>query len=128
MNLKLTEFQAAFGREQLKRVDGFINLRKRNYKILANELSTNYNPDISPFAYVVFSPYKDKVMNLLAKDSIQTRTLFSGNILAQPAYKNIPHRVAGNLENSNRILNEAFFVGIGPHLTIKEMYYIADRL
>ena len=41
MNLKLTEFQAAFGREQLKRVDGFIELRKRKYKILASELGTN---------------------------------------------------------------------------------------
>jgi CDP-6-deoxy-D-xylo-4-hexulose-3-dehydrase len=128
MNLKMTEFQAAFGREQLKRVDEFIDIRKRNYKILASELETGYNPDISPFAYPVFMPNKNEAMSQLAKDGIQTRALFSGNILKHPAYKDITHRVSGSLENSNKMFNEAFFVGVGPHLTRKDMYYIADKL
>jgi len=128
LNLKLTEFQAAFGRQQLKRVDGFIDLRRRNYRILADELGMDCNPDISPFAYPVFANHKSEAMSKLEESGIQTRTLFSGNILAHPAYKNIPHRVVGDLENSNKMLNEAFFVGIGPHLTIKEMYYIAEKL
>jgi len=67
-------------------------------------------------------------MSRLAKDGIQTRALFSGNILAHPAYKDIPHRIVGGLKNSNKMLNEAFFVGVGPHLTKKEMYYIAEKL
>jgi len=128
LNSKITEMQAAFGREQLKRVDGFIELRKRNYQILAERLGRNFNPEVSPFAFPLLVDNKEKVMAYLAKKGIQTRTLFSGNILAHPAYKDIPCRVVGDLKNSQRLLNEGFFVGVGPHLSFKQMNYIADCL
>jgi len=128
MNLKLTEMQAAFGREQLKRVDEFIALRKRNYRILAESIGRAVNDDISPFAFPVMAKDKEKAMARLEEMGIQTRTLFGGNILAHPAYQNISKRIIGELPVSNRLLKEAFFVGVGPHLTVNNMEYMAECL
>lgn len=128
MNLKLTEMQAAFGREQLKRLDGFIELRRRNYNILARALGRPETTELSPFAFPILARDKRKAMEYLEGQGIQTRAFFSGNILAHPAYRDIPHRVVGKLEHSQRMLNEAFFVGVGPHLTEENMNYIADKL
>jgi len=128
MNLKMTEMQAAFGREQLKRVDGFIETRKRNYAILAKEPGRTVNPEISPFAFPLMHPEKERIMAELEERGIQTRTLFGGNILKHPAYRDIDKRVVGGLPISEKLLKEAFFVGIGPHLTEDNMAYIADQI
>jgi CDP-6-deoxy-D-xylo-4-hexulose-3-dehydrase len=128
MNLKLTEMQAAFGREQLKRVDGFIAARRRNYKILADGMGTEHDPGISPFAYPVFSPDRTSSMLRLQEVGIQTRTLFAGDIRLHPAYQNIEQRSVGELPISSIIMNDAFFVGVGPHLTEEDMNYILDKL
>lgn len=128
MNLKMTEMQAGFGREQLKRLDDFILLRRRNYNILAGRLDRPATDGISPFAFMVMTPKKREAMARLEEMGIQTRGLFCGNILAHPAYENIPKRIIGDLPNSLRLLQEAFFVGVGPHLTIQNMSYIADSL
>ena len=127
-NFKMSEMQAAFGREQLKRLDGFIHSRKRNYKILAGILNEPYNNDISPFAYPLFSKDKEKEMLFLNSCGIDTRVLFAGNILRHPAFKNIDCRVVGEMTQSDRVLNEAYFVGIGPHLTTNDMVFIGDKI
>lgn len=128
MNLKLTEMQAAFGREQLRRVDGFIEQRRKNFARLAHHLGVEVNPEISPFAFPILHPRKNEVMMELSKRGIQTRALFAGNILAHPAYRDIKKRVIGDLHNSDKILQEAFFVGVGPHLNEDDMDYIAEQL
>lgn len=128
LNFKLTEMQAAFGREQLKRLDGFIDKRRENYATLAGRLGDTANPELSPFAYPLLHENKDVTMEKLGLVGIHTRALFSGNILAHPAYKDINHRVVGELPNSDRLLREAFFVGVGPHLDSDDMNYIADNL
>ncbi len=128
MNLKLTEMQAAFGREQLKRLNEFMWTRRRNYNILARAFNRPGTHELSPFAFPILAKNKNKVMTKLEEEGIQTRAFFSGNILAHPAYKNIPHRKVGALKNSKRMLDEAFFVGVGPHLTVENMEYIAERL
>jgi len=128
LNFKLTEMQAAFGNEQLSRVDGFIELRRRNYKILADELGVEVDGEVAPFAFPILHPKKEEAMEYLEKNGIQTRTLFGGNILEHPAYKDIPHRTIGNLSESDRLLQEAFFVGVGPHLTKDNMLFIANKL
>ncbi|MBU1092561.1 DegT/DnrJ/EryC1/StrS family aminotransferase [Patescibacteria group bacterium] len=128
LNFKMNEMTAAFGREQLKRLDGFIELRKRNYKILADQLGECYNDDMSPFCYPLFSKNRSKDMAKLEDAGIETRVLFSGNILKHPAYANIDHRVVGDLKESERIFREAYFVGVGPHLSEENMLYIADQI
>lgn len=128
MNLKLTEMQAAFGREQLKRLDGFIELRRRNYNILANSMGMQEVTGLSPFAFPIICHNKEHAMKHLAEAGIDTRALFSGNILEHPAYKHIEHRTQGTLKNSKRLMKGGFFVGCGPHLTEDNMNYIADKL
>lgn len=128
LNFKLTEMQAAFGREQLKRVHGFILKRKCNYRILQKALRfPKLSFEINPFAFAFLTNHKQEVMIHLAKAGIGTRTIFSGNILRHPAYKSIKCRKV-DLKNSERVFNESVFVGVGPHLTIKNMKYIAKTL
>jgi len=126
-NFQITEMQAAFGREQLKRLDGFIELRKRNYKILADELGEPHDPEVSPFAYPLFSKTKIDDMRKLNKAGIDTRTMFGGNIVRHPAFREIG-RVVGDLTQSDRMLNDGYFVGVGPHLTEDNMLYIAEQI
>ena len=128
LNFKMSEMQAAFGREQLKRLDGFIAKRKDNYKTLADALGESYNSEISPFAYPLFSKNKRKEMEILNDADIDTRTMFAGNILEHPAFKNIDRRVVGGLEQSNKILHEGYFVGIAPHLTKKNILFISEQI
>lgn len=128
MNLKMTEMQAAFGREQIKRLDGFVDVRRRNYNILAEMTGRPKVTEESPFCFPVLHPKKEEAMAYLNTHGIHTRTLFTGNILEHPAYKNIDCRVIGDLPNSNRLLREGFFVGVGPHLTEENMHYIGDKL
>jgi CDP-6-deoxy-D-xylo-4-hexulose-3-dehydrase len=127
LNFKMNEMTAAFGREQLKRLDGFITLRKRNYKILAVALGQPNYPDMSPFCYPLFSKNRAEDMKRLEEAGIETRVLFSGNLLKHPAYKNIG-RVVGELTESNRLFKECYFVGVGPHLTEENMLYIAEQI
>jgi CDP-4-dehydro-6-deoxyglucose reductase, E1 len=128
LNFKMSEMSAAFGREQLKRLDGFIETRKRNYRILAEQLGECYNDEISPFAYPLMSENRAIDMQRLEEKGIETRVLFGGNILKHPAYQKIEHRVVGKLPESNKLFRQAFFVGIAPHLTEENMLYIADNI
>lgn len=127
MNLKLTEMQAAFGREQLKRVNGFNDLRRRNYNILAAIMRTELVTELAPFAYPVLCQDKEEVVFRLGQAGIHTRAIFSGNILGHPAFKDIDCRV-GDIPNSQRLLKEGFFVGCGPHLDEGDARYIGYKL
>jgi CDP-6-deoxy-D-xylo-4-hexulose-3-dehydrase len=141
LNFKASELQAAFGREQLKRLDGFIDKRKRNFKILYNELvkdkywrtklpKWHKKADISWFCFTLQEP-KIKTGSLneyLERHHIQTRALFAGNLLAHPAFKNQPGRIAGDLSVSDYVLGNVFFVGVGPKLTPRDMMYIAKTI
>lgn len=128
LNFKMNEMTAAFGRAQLLRLDGFIELRKRNYQLLAERLGEGYDPEISPFAYPLFSARRNEDMKHLEEAGIETRVLFSGNLLKHPGYKDIDCRVVGELPNSEKLFKEAYFVGIGPHLTEENMLYIANKI
>lgn len=128
LNLKMTEMQSAFGIEQLKRLNGFIKKRKRNYNILANGLGLPECGELSPFCFPVFSKNKQRDCEILNKAGIETRFLFSGNILKHPAYKKRRHRISGELTQSNKVFDEVYFVGVAPHLTKRDMYYILKQI
>jgi CDP-6-deoxy-D-xylo-4-hexulose-3-dehydrase len=131
-NLKLTDMQAAIGVAQLAKLPAFVDARRRNHTAFSAALG-RYAADlilpISPdraepswFGYVVTvrpsAPFtRDELVATLEDAKIETRNLFSGNLLRHPAYQGIDHRVAGTLENSDVIMDRTFFIGVHPGLT-----------
>jgi CDP-6-deoxy-D-xylo-4-hexulose-3-dehydrase len=140
-NLKVTDMQAAVGCAQLQKLDQFIARRKENFRKLTQILKpyedrlilprATENSDPSWFGYVI--TVKDQagftrndLTTFLETNRIETRNLFSGNLLCHPAYQNIPHRISGELTNTNLIMNNTFFVGVYPGIDDVQLDYIGD--
>lgn len=137
-NLKATDIQAALGISQLQKLDSFIKKRKENYlymykKFLKfdnyfNFVSIDNKQDPSWFGFPVL--IKDKSLDrreLLLhyeKNLIGTRLLFGGNLMKQPAYKNIIFKTNGELKNSNIITENLFWLGIYPGITFEMLDYV----
>lgn len=138
-NLKPTEIQAAFGLAQLKKLNNFNKIRKRNFTRLKRFLK-KYDeffilPKELPRAEVYWLAFpvtlRDKtpferldILRYLESRNIQTRLLFAGNILRQPAFRNIPHRVIGKLTNADKIMKDTFVIGCHHGLTDEMVDYI----
>ena len=140
-NLKPTEMQAAFGLVQLKKLDAFNVIRRNNFNRLRDRLMKYEKffilPRDLPNAEVYWLAFpvtiKDGVpfdrlelLRHLESKKIQTRLLFAGNILRQPAFRNIPHRVVGKLTNADKIMKDTFVVGAHHGLTNEMVDYICD--
>lgn len=138
-NLKATEMQAAVGCAQLKKLEGFIAARKANHQRLLEILSpyedclllpqVPENADPSWFCFVItVRPEADFTRNdltrFLEKNRVETRNLFSGNLLRHPAYQNIECRVIGDLKNSDIITSNTFFVGVYPGIDETRMEWM----
>ena len=140
-NLKATDIQAAIGCAQMDRLDGFTTARKRNHAFLSDALrghgdrlvlpSATAGADPSWFAFVLtvaegagFS--REEILAHLQTHKVETRNLFSGNLLRHPGFRDIEHRVVGDLRNSDRVTSDTFFVGVSPALTMPELEYVAD--
>jgi CDP-6-deoxy-D-xylo-4-hexulose-3-dehydrase len=70
---------------------------------------------------------RQSLVRWLETGNIETRTVFGGNILRQPGYREIEHRVFGSLERSDRIMEDTFFVGVHPGLTDEMLDYVLER-
>jgi CDP-6-deoxy-D-xylo-4-hexulose-3-dehydrase len=140
-NLKATDMQAAIGCAQLARLDGFIAARKHNHARLAEALSPFQDrlllpvapPDTDPswFGFVItvrddagFT--RNELTSFLEANRIETRTLFSGNLLRHPAFETIERRVIGDLATTDAITQRTFFVGVYPGLDDPRVDYMAD--
>lgn len=140
-NLKVTDMQAAVGVAQLDKLDGFIAARQRNWSRLRNILAVAEEHFVMPeatagstpswFGFVVTirpgSPIRraDLVEHLESR-RIGTRLLFGGNLLRQPAYQGVPHRVVGELTNSELITDNTLWVGVYPGLTDEMIDFIGE--
>ena len=142
-NLKITDMQAAIGVEQLKKLPSFIEKRKQNFDFLYNFLR-NYKKhillpkwekeaDVSWFGFPILikevAPFsRSDIVNYLEENKIATRMLFGGNLLKQPAYEGIKYRTIGNLENSDSVMKNLFWIGVYPGIDFERMSYIKTIL
>jgi len=139
-NLKPTDLQAAIGVAQLERVPDFVTARRRNFATLRAGLERFADRLILPvsdpraepswFGFpitVVDGTSRQSLVRWLETGNIETRSVFGGNILRQPGYRDIEHRVAGTLELSDRIMRDTFFIGVHPGLTEESLAYVIGR-
>lgn len=128
-NLKVTDMQAAVGVAQLDKLPYFIQKRKDNFKILKDGLKpfeeylilpeATKNSDPSWFGFPLSVRENEKftkneLTSYLEQANIKTRQLFAGNMLKQPAYKDVTYRVIGDLPNTNYIMTNTLFIGVYP--------------
>jgi CDP-6-deoxy-D-xylo-4-hexulose-3-dehydrase len=131
-NLKLTDMQAAVGVAQLKKLPDFIEARRRNFNrlyaglkkfeevLILPETTPKSNPSWFGFAITIRpgAPFSrlDLVQHIESR-RIGTRLLFGGNLMRQPAYIGMPHRVVGSLTNADIITDNTFWLGVYPGLS-----------
>lgn len=144
-NLKVTDLQAAVGVEQLKKFPSFIERRKHNWtrlhaalediqdKIILPEPAENSDPSWFGFLISVRPETglnRNDVTKCIESKNVQTRLLFSGNIIKQPCFNEIrgtdAYRVVGTLENSDFVVNNTFWVGVYPGMTDAMIDYMAQ--
>ncbi|MCK1798584.1 lipopolysaccharide biosynthesis protein RfbH [Streptomyces sp. XM4193] len=137
-NLKSTDLQAALGLSQLNKLDGFIAARRHNWQRMRDGLDgvphillPEATPDSEPswFGFVMTvaedAPFTcGELTAFLESRKIGTRRLFAGNLTRQPAYRNQPHRVVGDLTNSDVVTERTFWTGVYPGLTDEMTDYV----
>jgi len=142
-NLKLTDMQAAIGVAQLKKLPTFIAARQKNFQRLYDALQKYEEffilPEVTPrsepswFGFLITvrpgAPINrfDLVQHLESR-RIGTRQLFAGNILKQPAYAEIKHRVVGELTNTDIITTNTFWIGVYPGLTEQMIDFMIESI
>ena len=146
-NLKLTDLQAAVGCEQLKKFPSFIARRRHNWERLRAALATAEDRLILPEAAENSKPSwfgflisvrpesrldRNAVTKYVEEHNIQTRLLFSGNLVRHPCFDPIrgtdAYRVAGGLEETDFVMNNTFWVGVYPGMTDEMLDYIAKTI
>ena len=133
-NLKATDMQAAIGCAQLKKLESFTKKRRENFEYLKAKLESTQDKLLLPQATENSNPSwfgflmlcKDGVSRndlvlALEKSGIQTRALFAGNIIKHPCFDSIrnsdAYRVVGELTNTDKMMNNAFWVGVYPGMS-----------
>ncbi len=139
-NLKVTDMQAAIGCAQLSKLPEFTARRKANFQKLREVLRpyedrlilprATAHSDPSWFGFVIsvreeagFT--RNDLTRFLEANRIETRNLFSGNLLRHPAFESISRRVVGDLANTDYIMNHAFFIGVYPGIDDLQLSYMA---
>jgi len=141
-NLKITDMQAACGLAQLERVEEFVQQRKENFVYLKQGLQScaefmelpeaTENSDPSWFGFPITLKETSGVtrvdlIKFLDEAKIGTRLLFAGNLTRQPYFANVKYRVVGELTNTDRIMNQTFWIGIYPGLTKEHLDYVISK-
>ena len=142
-NLKISDMQAACALAQMDRLPGFIEVRKRNFNILKDRLKTCEEFLILPEATTGSDPSwfgfpitirdgagvaRVDLLKYLDQYKIGTRLLFAGNLTRQPYFKGHTHRVSGDLTNTDKVMNNTFWVGVYPGLNEDMLNFMVEKL
>lgn len=140
-NLKATDMQAAIGLSQLNKADSFIEKRRLNHDLLYKKLkqyedyfvlpeqTVNSNPSWFGFMLTIRDGVKinrNELVEFLENNKIGTRLLFGGNLTKQPAYKNSNYRILNSLMNTDKVMNDGFWLGVWPGLNESHYDYFLD--
>ncbi len=142
-NLKISDMQAATGVAQMGHLDHFVDSRRQNFNFLYRNLQDLEEFLILPRA----APYSDPcwfgfpitlrtgtpgsridLIQWLEEGKIATRLLFGGNLICQPFMQQYKYKVVGELPNTNKIMNDTFWIGVWPGLTRQMLEYVVDRI
>jgi CDP-6-deoxy-D-xylo-4-hexulose-3-dehydrase len=137
-NLKASEMQAALGFTQIDHIDAFTDARIQNFNYLSVGIEkisgftvARATPGSVPSWFgcpITIDPNsgvdRTELLVFLAERKIGTRLMFAGNILRQPAYLGIDHRLHGNLKNTDHVMNQSFWLGVHPMLTTEMLDYV----
>ena len=142
-NLKATDLQAAIGQEQIKKVPSFVEKRRENWSYLYNgladlaeyfilpEATYRSNPSWFGFVLTIRDPKQINCSDMtrwLEDRKIGSRKLFAGNILRQPAYQNIEHRIVGLLNKTDYVAENTFWIGVHPSLDKHQLDYVIEQI
>lgn len=146
-NLKATDLQASIGVEQLKKFPSFIEKRRRNWAVLRDRLAPAEGKLILPepaensepswFGFLISVKddagiTRNEITRELEKRNIQTRLLFSGNLIRHPCFDQIrgtdAYRVAGDLTQTDFVMNHTFWIGVYPGMTEEKLDYMAQSI
>lgn len=142
-NLKITDMQAACGLAQLDSLEGFIAKRRANFQYLSGRLSSllefveiaqptkNSNPSWFGFPITIRESAGIKRVDLvkyLDQYKIGSRLLFAGNLTKQPYFQGAEYRVSGSLENTDRTMNQTFWLGVQPTLGEEHYNFVAEKM
>jgi len=147
-NLKATDMQAAVGCAQLRKLDGFVKARRKNWRYLREALDGLSDvlvlPEEAPgsraswFGFLITvkedAPFRrEELVRHLESRNIQTRNLFAGNLLRQPCFDEPRrtgegYRVVGELQNTDAVMERAFWIGVYPGMTEEKLQYMAKAI
>lgn len=145
-NLKATDMQAAIGYAQLKKFPGFVEKRRHNFELLKEKLTEVKDKLILPepcenskpswFGFLITCSEgtdRNKMVQFIEDHGIQTRMLFAGNLIKHPCFDEMRkskqgYRVIGKLTNTNRIMEDTFWVGVYPGMTDEMIAYMAKMI
>jgi len=140
-NLKVLDLQAAIGIEQLKKLPEFVKKRRDNFKAIYSHLKKYEDKIILPIWHNKANPSwfaftitlkddcgftRQDITSFLESRKIETRMVFAGNILKQPAYIDIDKEIRGSLANTDKVMRDTFFVGVYPGITQEKLKFMLE--
>jgi len=144
-NLKVSDMQAALGVSQLKKISLFIKKRNLNFELLKSKLKNRglddhfYLPQATPnsepswFGFLLtlknsVPGERTRITQFLEERGVGTRLLFGGNLTKQPAFIGQNYRVSGSLENTDKIMNDSFWIGVWPEINEEMIEYMVAQI
>jgi len=145
-NLKVTDMQAAIGCAQLKKLPSFVERRRENFNRLFEGLrdledklilpATCENSRPSWFGFLITCAAgvdRNQIVKHLEDNKIQTRMLFAGNLVKHPCFDDMRatgkgYRVVGNLDNTDKIMRDTFWIGVYPGMTAAQIDYMIEKI